>query len=117
LGSWGAGAVVVSFVAGYLGCLALHRLLSPRIGGGAALVAVVFFANGPLAALFQVGYAESLAMLFLLLALDAVLRRRYFWLYLLVPVLGFTRPGVLAFALFLGLVLVWRWTRRRIDPL
>lgn len=117
LGSWGAGAVVVSFVAGYLGCLALHRLLSPRIGGGAALVAVVFFANGPLAALFQVGYAESLAMLFLLLALDAVLRRRYFWLYLLVPVLGFTRPGVLAFALFLGLVLVWRWMRRRIDPL
>src|SRR5690606_38969393 len=38
-------------------------------------------------------------------------------LYLLVPVLAYTRPGVLAVALFLGLYGIWRWVRRRFDPL
>jgi hypothetical protein len=117
LGSWGAGAFVLSFVAGYLACLALHRLLCDRIGGSAAMWAVVFFAAGPLAAMFQVGYAESLFLLLLFLALDATARRRYVWLYLLIPVMAFTRPGILAFALYLGLHGILRWIRRRHDPL
>lgn len=117
LGSWGAGAFVLSFVAGYLACLALHRLLRDRIGGSAAIWAVVFFAAGPLAAMFQVGYAETLFLLLLFLALDAVARRRYGVLYLLIPVMAFTRPGILAFALFLGLHGIVRWARRHDDPL
>ena len=32
------------------------------------------------------------------LALLALVRRRFGWLYLLIPLMGFTRPGVLAFA-------------------
>ena len=79
--------------------------------------AVVFFANGPLAALFQVGYAETLFVMMLLIALDLVSRRRYAWLYLLIPVMGFTRPGILAFALFLGLHGIVRWLRRDREPL
>jgi len=117
LGSWGAGAFLLSLVAGYLACLALHRLLRDRIGGSAAIWAVVFFASGPLAAMFQVGYAETLFLLLLFLALDATTRRRYAWLYLLIPVMAFTRPGILAFALYLGLHGVLRWRRRREDPL
>ncbi|KJQ53601.1 hypothetical protein [Microbacterium sp. SA39] len=117
LGSWGAGALVLSSVAGYLACLALHRLLRDRIGVSAAMWAVVFFAAGPLAAMFQVGYAETLFLLLLFLALDATTRRRYAWLYLLVPVMGFTRPGILAFALYLGLHGILRGVRRRDDPL
>lgn len=116
-GSWGAGALVVSLGAGYLACLALHRLLRDRIGNAAALWAVVFFASGPLAAMFQVGYAETLFLLLLFLALDATIRRNYGWLYVLIPVLGFTRPGVLAFALYLGLHGILRWKHRRTDPL
>ncbi|MFC4140377.1 MULTISPECIES: hypothetical protein [unclassified Microbacterium] len=116
-GSWGAGALAISLVAGYLACLALHRLLRDRIGGSAAMWAVVFFAAGPLSAMFQVGYAESLFVLLLLVSLDLVARRRYGWLYLLIPVMGFTRPGVLAFALYLGLIGIMRWLHRRKDPL
>lgn len=116
-GDWGAGAVLVSLIAGFLACLALHRLLQVRIGSTAALWAVVFFASGPLAALFQVGYAESLFVLLLLVALDLASRHRYGWLYLVIPVMGFTRPGVLAFALFLGLHGIARWTARRREPL
>ncbi|MGO2050038.1 MAG: hypothetical protein ACTH2E_06215 [Microbacterium sp.] len=117
LGSWGAGALLISLVAGYFACVALHRLLRDRIGGTAAMWAVAFFAWGPLAALFQVGYAETLFVMLLLIALDLVARRRFGWLYLVIPVMAFTRPGILAFALYLGLYGILRWVRRRRDPL
>ncbi|MEJ1921642.1 hypothetical protein [Microbacterium sp. KHB019] len=116
-GAWGAGALLISLVAGFFACVALHRLLRHRIGASATMWAVVFFAWGPLAALFQVGYAESLFVLLLLIALDLVARRRYAWLYLVIPVMAFTRPGILAFALYLGLHGILRWIRRRHDPL
>ncbi|WP_226532544.1 hypothetical protein [Microbacterium paraoxydans] len=116
-GSWGVGALLISFVSGYLACLALHRLLRDRIGSGAATWAVVFFAAGPIAAMFQVGYAETLFLLLLFLALDATARHRYSWLYVLIPVMAFTRPGVLAFALYLGLHGIMRWIRRKEEPL
>ncbi|WP_342672106.1 hypothetical protein [Microbacterium enclense] len=117
LGSWGAGAVVISLAAGFGASVALHALLSDRIGDGAAMWAVAFFACGPLAALFQVGYAESLFLFLLFLALRCVQLRRWGWLYLLVPLMGFTRPGILAFALFLGLYGIHRFFRRRSEPL
>ncbi|WP_336646047.1 hypothetical protein [Microbacterium sp. USHLN186] len=116
-GEWGRGALLVSLVAGFGACVSLHRLLRARIGTSAALWAVAFFAFGPLAALFQVGYAESLFVLLLLVALDLVARRRYVLLYAIIPVMGFTRPGVLAFALFLGLHGIARWWRRDAEPL
>lgn len=117
LGSWGAGAVVISLLAGYLSALVLYRLLRDRLGDGASLWAVVFFVSAPLAAIFQIGYAEALFLLWLFLGILAVQRRRYAWLYLLVPLMGFTRPGVLAFALFLGLHGIQRWLARRREAL
>ena len=116
-GQYGAGALIVSLVAGYLAALVLHRLLRDRIGPAAAMWAVVFFVSGPLAALFQVGYAESLFLLWLMCALWCVTNRRFAWLYVLIPLMGFTRPGVLAFSLFLALYGIWRWLRRRHDAL
>lgn len=117
LGSWGAGALLVSLICGYVACLALHRLLRERVGRSAATWAVVFFAAGPLGALFQVGYAEAMFLMLLLLGLDVAARRQYVWLYLIIPVAAFTRPGILAFALYLGLHGILRWVRRHADPL
>ncbi|MEN2740044.1 hypothetical protein ABCS02_19785 [Microbacterium sp. X-17] len=116
-GSWGVGGVLVSLVAGYLSCLVLYRMLRMRLPAAASAWAVVFFAAGPLAAMFQVAYAESLALLWLFLGLWLVMRRRYAWLFLLIPLMAFTRPGVLAFALMLGLLLLWRVVRRRREAL
>lgn len=116
-GSYPLVAICVSVVTGYLACLALHALLRDRVGAVAAMWAVALFAAGPLAALFQMGYAESLFLLWLLLALRALVRRRFAWLYLLIPLMGYTRPGVLAFSLLLALYGVTRWLRRRDDPL
>lgn len=110
-------ALALALVAGYLACLALHAVLRDRMDEAAAMWAVVLFASGPLAALFQMGYAESLFLLWLLLALRALQRRRFGWLYLLIPLMGYTRPGVLAFALLLALYGVARWLRRRDDAL
>jgi hypothetical protein len=115
--AWGVGAVVVSIVAGYLACLVLYRMLRMRIDVPAATWAALFFAAGPMAALFHVGYAESLFLLWLFLSLWLVQRRQFAWLYVLIPLMGFTRPGVLAFALFLGLYGIWRWICRRRDAL
>jgi hypothetical protein len=117
LGSWVAGAVAVSLIAGYLACLVLYRMLRLRGDDSMATWAVVFFAAGPLAGLFQLGYAETLFLLWLFLALWCVMRRRYAWLYVLIPLMGFTRPGVLAFALFLALHGIHRWFTRRAEPL
>ena len=116
-GFWGVGAVLVSLASGYLAALVLHRMLRMRLGASAAMWAVVFFVAGPLSALFELGYAESLGLLWLLLILWCVMLRRYSWLYVLIPLFGFTRPGVLAVALFLGLFGIWRLVRRRSEQL
>lgn len=116
-GFWPAGALVVTLVSGYLACLVFYRLMRERLDRSAASWAVLFLAAGPMAAMFQVGYAESLNLLWLMLSLWCVVRRQFWWLYLLVPLMGFTRPGVLAFSLFLALYGIWRWMQRRRDPL
>ncbi|MEV8359915.1 hypothetical protein [Microbacterium sp. NPDC076895] len=116
-GWWGVAAVVISLVAGYGATYVLYRMLRGRIGGTAAIWAAAFFAAGPLAALFQVGYAEALFLLWLFLALWAVTARRFVWVYPLVILMGYTRPGVLAFALFMGLFGIWRFFSRRAEPL
>ncbi len=117
VGSYPLAAVLVALVAGYTACLALFHLLWLRIDRVSAMWAVALFAAGPLGALFQMGYAESLFLTWLLFALWALLRRSFLWLYLLIPLMGYTRPGVLAFALLLGLYGIHRWLRRRDDPL
>lgn len=116
-GAYPLAAILVAIGAGYGASLVLFRLLRERTGDTAALWAVALFASGPLAALFQMGYAESLFLLWLFLALLALVKRRYAWLYLFIPLMGFTRPGVLAFALMLGVYGTVRWVRRRTDPL
>jgi hypothetical protein len=116
-GQWAVGAFIVSIAAGYGASVVLYQLLREKIDSTAAMWAVAFFAAGPLAALFQVGYAESLFLLWLFLALWCVVRRRYGWLYLLIPLMGYTRPGILAFALFLALFGIWRFFVRVREPL
>ncbi|MDO8381652.1 MAG: hypothetical protein Q7T17_01520 [Microbacterium sp.] len=116
-GYWGAGGFLVAIAAGFGCCLVLFQMTRGRIGDTAALWSVGLFASAPLAALFQVAYAESLFLLWLLVSIWCVQRRRYGWLYALIPLMAFTRPGVLAFALFLGLFGLWRWFRRDREPL
>ena len=116
VGSWAVGAVIITLVAGFACCLVLRAILVGSIGEPAALWAVAFFASGPLGALFQVAYPETLFLLLILLGIRCLQRRRYGALYALVPAMAFLRPGVLAFALLLVLFGVSRWVARRSEP-
>jgi len=114
--SWAPAAVTVSVLFGAGAALLLHRLLLPRIGGSAAMFAVVLFCVAPLSPMMQVAYAESMHAFLLTLALLLLVRRSYGWLVPVVAVMSLTRPSGLAFALALGLHAVHRFARREDDP-
>lgn len=113
---WPAAAVLVSVLCGLGTALLFYRLMRMRFHGSTAMFAVLLLCIAPLSPLFQVAYAESMFMLLLTLALLLLLRRRYAWLLLVVPVMAFTRPGVLAFALLMGCHFILRIVRRKQDP-
>ena len=113
---WPVAAVFVSLAFGLGSALLFYRMLLPRLGRDAALFAVVLLCVAPVSPLFQLAYAESMYLFLLILALTLVLQRRYWLLLPLVAVMGFVRPSGLAFALALGLHVVYRWVVRSSDP-
>ena len=108
---WPVAAVFVSLAFGLGSALLFYRMLLPRLGGSAALFAVVLLCVAPVSPLFQLAYAESMYLFLLMLALTLILRRRYWLLLPVVAVMGFVRPSGLALALALGLHVVYRWVR------
>ncbi|WP_344795802.1 hypothetical protein [Frondihabitans peucedani] len=107
LGFYPAG-VAVATVSGFGAALMLYRLLILRVPSRRALFAVVLFTVGPMGFLLQTAYAESAFLFFLFAALWCLLSRRYLLLIPFAVVAAFTRPGVLALALTLGVHLVVR---------
>jgi len=113
---WNVASVVVSLAAGLGAALVFHRLMSRFLEADRAMFAVVLFCVAPVSPIMQFGYAESLGYLLLAAALLLLVDRRYGWLFPVIALWSFTRPGALAFALTLGLHWLWRWWRRRDDP-
>lgn len=113
---FGLAAVLVSVGFGYLASLMLFQLLALRLPAETALFAVALFCFGPLSPMLQVAYAESLHAFLLATALYLLLQRRYGMLLPVIAVMALTRPSGLAFALALGLHVVWRWWHRIRDP-
>ncbi|GAB3581040.1 hypothetical protein GCM10027406_21480 [Leifsonia lichenia] len=114
---WAPAAVTVSVLCGAGAALVFYRLML-RVGLSAStsLFAVVLFCLSPVSPLFQLAYAESLYLLLLATALLLLVERRYGWLFPVVTVMAFTRPSGLAFALALGMHVIYRWVVRRRDP-
>jgi hypothetical protein len=113
LGDWRVPALVLSVAAGFGAAVLLAALLLPRIGRSRALFSVALLSCSPLAFMFQTTYAESLALMLLLAALLLVDRARYLAAIPVALVLAFTRPGILALALAVGLQVVLRFVRAR----
>ncbi|ODA89515.1 hypothetical protein ATY41_05355 [Leifsonia xyli subsp. xyli] len=114
---WAPAGVLVSFVCAAAATLVFFRLmLRVGLGNATSLFAVVLFCVVPVSPLFQLAYAESLYLLLLATALLLLVERRYGWLFPLVLAMAFTRPSGLAFALAVGLHVVYRWAKRREDP-
>jgi hypothetical protein len=113
---WNVASVVIAVAAGLGAALVFHRLMSRFLEPDRALFAVVLFCVAPLAPIMQFGYAESLGFLLLALALLLLVDRRYGWLFPVIALWSFTRPGALAFALTLALHWAWRWFRQEREP-
>lgn len=109
-GSFAVLSVVVSALAfaGFL--FAADRLFRKAIGERAALAAISVIAFAPVSPIFQVGYAESLGMLFLALVLIGFTERRWWLAAVFIPLAALTRPiGVpIAFMAFVLLLLEWK---------
>jgi hypothetical protein len=109
-------SVIVSVAFALGAALLFYKLMARVLPTGTALFAVVLFCTAPLSPILQVGYAESMQLFFLFLALLLFQDRRY---YLMIPMIGIaalTRPSGLAFAVMLLLHLIYRFVVRARDP-
>lgn len=120
--------VVAPLVALALGCAAavvVRRLVergAPRAVAarpGLPLATVALLGLFPTAAVLQVAYTESLALLLVASALLLVVERRYAWASLVVLALGFTRAVALPMAAVVVVHALVRWwgARRGTDRL
>ncbi|MCU1596617.1 MAG: hypothetical protein QOK08_1877 [Actinomycetota bacterium] len=106
--------VSVGFAAG--AALVFYKILLLKLGSNTAMFSVVLFCVAPLSPIFQVDYAESMQLFFLACALYFLQQRRYWAMLPFVAIASFTRPGMLAFALAMGLHVIYRWVVRRREP-
>lgn len=106
-----AGVLVASLF-GAAAALVLYRLLAPRVGHGSAIWAVALFCFGPLSFILQVAYAESLFLFLMFASLGLMMARHYLLMIPFAVLAAFTRPGVLALSLALGVILLLRWRER-----
>ena len=114
--SWAPVAVFVSVAFSLGTALLFYRLMARVQSPATALFSVVLFCVAPLSPILQFAYAESLYLFFLTLALYLLLERRYWLLFPVIAVMALTRPSGLAFALALGLHVIYRFVTRSRDP-
>ncbi|WP_241981863.1 hypothetical protein [Cryobacterium ruanii] len=113
---WAPVAVFVSVSFSLGTALLFYRLMARVQSPATALFAVVLFCVAPLSPILQFAYAESMYLFFLTLALYLLLERRYWLLFPVIAVMALTRPSGLAFALALGLHVIYRFVTRSRDP-
>ncbi len=106
---WAIGAPLLATVFALLFALVGHRLFVRILGvGSKANWALVFLLTCASSPVLQTGYAESLSLLGMSLALLGFVSKRYWVVYASLVVVAFSRPGVLAFAAFFGIVFLVR---------
>jgi len=104
-------APLVATLAGFGFALVLYKLLRLRFNDASASWAVLLIGLSPAAPVFQVGYAESLGMLFLAAALYWWLTDRLWLATIALAAMSITRPGAVAFGfavLLAAAVVAWR---------
>ncbi|MFD1721999.1 hypothetical protein [Amnibacterium endophyticum] len=110
---WSAAAVGTALVLGAAAAVLLGLLLAPHVGADRALLAVALFSFSPVAFMLQTAYADSMMLCLVFGALLLVDRGRSGWAIPVVIAASLTRPGVLAVALAVALVLLQRWREER----
>lgn len=110
-------SVVVS-IAAFAGFILLaDRLFRHLVGDKAALWAVAVVAFAPISPVYQVGYAESLGMVFLTLVLLGLVERRIALVAVAIPLAALTRPLGAPIALMLLVLVILKWKSNDRAPL
>jgi hypothetical protein len=111
---WDIASVLVSALCSLGAVLVLDRLMRALQLPPTFVVALVCF--GPLSAVLQVAYAESMGMLLLCMSLLLLVRRRYLPLVPLLLLTDLTRPIGVPLAVVLGIHVLLRLMHRTTDP-
>jgi hypothetical protein len=122
---WYVAAPLVALALGAIAAVVIYRLIergAPRAvvaRPGLPLATVALLGLFPSAAVLQIGYTESLALLLVAASLLAIIERRYAWASLAVLALGFTRAVALPMAVVVVVhaLVRWRASRRGEDRL
>lgn len=118
-GTWVVLAPALALLLGAAAVLVVHEAVrhgAPRAVAarpGLPLATVALVCAFPTAAVLQVAYTESLALLLVASALLLLVRRRYGWTAVVVLALGFTRAVALPMAAVVVVHLAVRWWRTR----
>ena len=89
------------------------RLFRHVLGSREALWAVAIVAFAPVSPIFQVGYAESLGMVFLTLALIGLLEKRWWLTGIAIPLAALTRPLGVPLTIMMGILMLMAWRSGR----
>ena len=106
---WSMVSVGLSVTAFAVFLYLADRLFRRLIGDREALDAVAMVAFAPVAAVYQVGYAESLSMVFLTVVLLGLVERNWVLAGVFIPFAALTRPLGAPLALALLVLTVMRW--------
>lgn len=108
-GSFAVVSVSVSVVAFAVFIVLADRLMRGVIGDRAALRAMAVIACAPVSAVYQVGYAESLALMFAAIVLVGIAEKRWALAAIALPLTTLTRPLGAPFVIALAVLVVLRW--------
>jgi len=105
-------SVALSTMAFALFVVVVDRFFRRIIGDSASLAALAVIAFAPVAPIYQVGYAESLGMLFLAIVMVGLAERRWWLAASFIPIAALTRPVGVPLALTIALIAVVAWRAR-----
>ncbi|MEY4397404.1 MAG: hypothetical protein RLZZ40_1160 [Actinomycetota bacterium] len=108
-GTFAYVSVAVSVVAFAVFIILADRIFRSLVGDRAALWAVAIVAFAPVSPVFQVGYAESLSMVFLALVLIGLTERRWALAAIAIPLAALTRPLGAPLVIALTVLAIMRW--------
>ncbi len=102
---WAVMAPTISLLLGFVLAILVYQIFLHRFDKTVSLWGVALLGLSAPSIVFQAGYADTLGLLLLALALLLILQHRYLWALVPISLLSITRPGVVA----LGLALIVLW--------
>lgn len=115
---WKYSSAIASTLISFALAIALYKTFKLKFDSKVSLWAVFLFGISPASPVLQTGYAETLGLLWLVIAIYFLIQHRYWMAVPFMALLSVTRPGMIAFAMMLGLMWLVRFykVRQKSEP-